>query len=78
MVMAAAAARRRSDMNVPLNTRVGLLPEACRLLVNEGLSAILQPQTGRPFGSANKFRLRLKERIGRICAIRAQPGEEMR
>ncbi|KPF58936.1 hypothetical protein IP85_09575 [Rhizobium sp. AAP116] len=65
-------------MNVPLNTRVGMLREACRLLVNEGLNAFLQRQTEHSIGSAINFRLRLERRIGRMCAIRAQPGEEMR
>lgn len=65
-------------MNVPLSTRVGMLREACRLLVNEGLNALLQRQTEHSIGSAIKLRLRLEGRIGRMCAIRAQPGGEMR
>jgi hypothetical protein len=51
-------------MNVPLSTRVGMLREACRLLVNEGLNAFLQRQTEHSIGSAINFRLRLEGRIG--------------
>jgi hypothetical protein len=65
-------------MNVPLNTRVRMLPEACRLLVNEGLSAIPQPQTERPFGSVIKICRRLEQGTGGRCAIQAQLEGPMR
>lgn len=65
-------------MNVPLDTRVRMLPEACRLLVNEGLSAFLEPQTEHPSDSVIEICHRLERRIGRMCAIRGQHGEELR
>ncbi|ODS54240.1 MAG: hypothetical protein ABS40_15750 [Agrobacterium sp. SCN 61-19] len=65
-------------MNVPLNTRVRMLREACRLLVNEGLSAIPQPQTEQLFGSVIKICGRLERPVGRMCAIQAQPERPMR